>query len=196
MTAITQSKLLGARLGDAVRHAKLGSAAGLVAQAADVPEALAALIAADCYAEAARVAAYALPQREAVWWACMCADHTVPTDLPAADRRARSLAEEWVRMPDESTRYAAMEWATRAGMRSPEAWAAVGAFFGGPSLSQPGLPAVPPEAHLTGRIVSDAIILASLRGDSARKDHRLLEFLTSANDISAGGPGRLAREVA
>ena len=89
-----------------------------------------------------------------------------------------------------------MEWATRAGMRSPEAWAAVGAFFSGPSLSQPGLPAVPPDAHLTGRIVSDALTLASLRGDASRKDVRLLEFLTSANDISAGGPGRLAQEAA
>lgn len=191
MTVITQSKLLNVRLADARRHAKLGAAAGLVAGAADVPDALARLIDAGCLAEAARLAAYALPHREAVWWACMCAEHTVPANLPAADRRAGELAEEWVRTPDEDTRYAAMDWAKRAGMRSAEAWTAVAAFFSGPSLSQPGLTAVPPEPHLTGRIVSEAVMLAALRGNAARKDLRLVTFLGSANEISAGETGRL-----
>ena len=87
-----------------------------------------------------------------------------------------------------------MEWAQRAGMRSAEAWAAVAAFFSGPSLSQRGMEAVKPPPHLTGRIVSDAITVAALRGDAARKDLRLANFLGSANEISVGEAGRLEPE--
>ena len=47
---------------------------------------------------------------------------------------------------------------------------------------------------LTGRIVSDAIMVAALRGDSARKDLRLAYFLGSANEISVGEAGRLEPE--
>ena len=194
MIAISESKLLNARLHDAVRHAKLGAAARLVRGATDVPDALARLIEGGCLAEAARVTAYALPHREAVWWVCMCADHTAPAHLSHADKRSRELAEGWVRIPDEETRYKAMEWAQRAGMRSAEAWAAVAAFFSGPSLSQRGMEAVTPPPHLTGRIVSDAVTVAALRGDAARKDLRLAHFLGSASEISLGEAGRLEPE--
>src|SRR5262249_59914719 len=62
-----------------------------------VAEALDHLEAAGFLTEATRLIAHALPKREAVWWACMCAIHTAPADLPPADRVAREAAEDWVR---------------------------------------------------------------------------------------------------
>ena len=85
--------------------------------------------------EATRVFAHALPKREAVWWACMCAGHTAPAEPAAADTKARELAEIWVRQQTDEIRRAAMDEAKKAGFQSPEAWAAVAAFWSAGSLA-------------------------------------------------------------
>ena len=146
--------------------------------------------------EATRVVAHALPKREAVWWACMCASHTAPADLPDADRECREAAEEWVRQPAEASRRAAYELAQAGGFATPEAWAAVAAFWSGGSMAPDGQPAVPPAPHLTGTAVAGSVGLAAVRGDGARRDARLQRFLESARNIAAGGSGRLPVETA
>src|SRR5438270_618734 len=72
-------------------------AAAAVSSCTSVPEALAALEAEGFRLEAARLFAHTLPKREAVWWACMCARHTTPADLPETDREAPDSAEVSVR---------------------------------------------------------------------------------------------------
>jgi hypothetical protein len=138
--------------------------------------------------------AHALPKREAVWWACMCARHTAPEALAAADRASREAAEVWVRRQTEDARRAAMDNAQQSGFGSPETWAAVAAFWSGDSLSPPDQPKVPPAPHLTGTAVAGAVQLASVRGDPARQRTRLAAFLHSAREIAAGGAGRLEPE--
>src|SRR4051812_8678924 len=64
---------------------------------AQASEALDRLEAAGFLLEATRLMAHAMPKREAVWWACMCALHTAPAHLPEPDRKAREAAEQWVR---------------------------------------------------------------------------------------------------
>src|SRR4051812_23693597 len=79
-------------------HLTLGPEAAAATQGCtQVTEALARLEGSGYLTEATRLVAHALPKREAVWWACMCAGHTAPADLPAADRVAREAAEDWVR---------------------------------------------------------------------------------------------------
>ena len=139
--------------------------------------------------------AHTLPQREAVWWACMCVSHTAPADLPAADRAAREAAEDWVRQQTDKSRRLAWERAQAGGCQSPEAWAAVAAFWSGGSMSPEGQPDVPP-----ARICA----AGGGRGGGARRgarrpvrrDDRLRRFLESGRNIAAGGPGRLPAETA
>ena len=145
--------------------------------------------------EATRVFAHALPKREAVWWACMCATHTSPAGIAEGDRKARELSEAWVRQQSDDIRRAAMETAKRAGFQSPEAWAAVAAFWSGDSLTPLNTPPVPPPAHLTGVAVAGAVALASVRGAPNRQQQRLALFLQSAHDIATGGHGRLPVEA-
>jgi hypothetical protein len=146
--------------------------------------------------EAARLFAHALPKREAVWWACMCALHTAPPQIGEPDRKARELAEEWVRGQTDELRRAAMREAENAGFQSPEAWAGVAAFWSGDSLAAADAQMkVPPPPHLTGVAVAGAVTLASVRINPANKDERLQRFLGSARDIAAGGAGRLAVEA-
>jgi hypothetical protein len=170
-------------------------AAALVGDAADAEAAIARLEAGGKLIEACRVAAHALPKREAVWWACMCARGAPPDpQQTTADLAALEAAETWVRRPDEPNRRAAMAAAEAAKYRSTEAWAAVGAFWSGGSMSPEGQPAVPPAEHLTGVAIAGAIVLAAVRHEVNTHAARLGRFLASARDIGFGGAGRVAPE--
>jgi len=159
-----------------------------------VPEALAALEAGGFLIEAARLTAHALPKREAGWWACMCAAHTAPPDLPEPDRAAREAAEVWVRQQADAPRRLAMERAQASEFGTPEAWAGVAAFWSGDSMAPEGQAPVPPAPHLTGTAVAGAVALSAVRGDVSRRNARLKRFLESGRNIAAGGPGRMPPE--
>jgi len=190
-------KLSGSELAALLpRLALAADAATALQNAAAVPDALDRLEAAGFLLEASRLTAHALPKREAVWWACMCAAHTAPPDLPDSDRQARETAEHWVRQQTDALRRTAMQQAEAGGFATPEAWAAVGAFWSGDSMAPEGQPAVPPAPHLTGTAVAGAVALAAVRGDPVRQPNRLKRFLESARNIAAGGPGRLPPEEA
>jgi hypothetical protein len=146
--------------------------------------------------EAVQLTAHALPKREAVWWACMCAQAVPDKALPAVDAAARTAAESWVRQPtDEALRRAAWDAVQATAFQSPEALAAAGAFFSGPSMAPEGQPAVPPSDDLTGRVVGGAVLLASVRGKPERAEVRMARFLAAARDIAAGGAGRIPPEA-
>jgi hypothetical protein len=158
-------------------------------------EALEKLERAGLLVEATRLVAHALPAREAVWWACACSRHTAASGTdPSTEAKLREAAEEWVRKPTDEHRRAAMKEAETSGFGSPEAWAAVGAFWSGDSMAPPEAPKVPPQPHFTGLAVAGSVALAAARGPAVRRDDRLVRFLASAKDIAAGGAGRLEEE--
>src|SRR5258707_2240290 len=104
----------------------------------DALEALARLEQAGLLIEATRLVAHAMPAREAVWWACACSRHTAPSGAnPAAETTVREAAEEWVRRQTDEHRRAAMKQAETAGLGSPEASSAVGAFWSSGCLTTP-----------------------------------------------------------
>lgn len=189
-------KLQSAAREAVLAHAGLGDEArAAVEGAATVPAMVAQLEAGGFLLEAARCFAHALPRREAVWWAAMCARHTAPADLPDGERAACEAAELWVRKQAEDVRRDAMAKAEAIGFQTPEAWTAVAAFWAGPSISPEGQPSVPPAAHLTGVAVAGAVVLSSVRGDAARRLARLERFLGGAREIAGGGAGRLPPET-
>lgn len=143
-------------------------------------------------AEATRLVAHALPAREAVWWACACSRHTASSSTnPESETAARDAAEEWVRRQSDEQRRAAMKEAEKSGFGSPEAWAAVAAFWSGDSMAPPDVPKVPPQPHFTGLAVAGAVAMSAVRGSAVRREERLRAFLASAKDIAAGGAGRI-----
>lgn len=185
-------KLKAAAIKTVLERAELTpDAAKVVEGRADVPAALAALLDAGLLNDAARLVAHALPKREAVWWACMCARAT-ETEPPPADAESLAAAEAWVRKPEEPHRRQAMAKAEAAGFRSPEAWAAIGAFWSGGSMAPEGQPVVPPGDHLTGLAVAGAVALAAVRKHPEKADATLRAFLAGAVDIAGGGAGRIA----
>jgi len=171
-----------------------GDGEAAIAGADSAGLALERLVAAARLADAMKVCAHALPRREAVWWACMCARAVPDAALPPTDAAAIEAAETWVRRPDEAARRAAAAAAEKTGFSTPEAWVAMGAFWSGGSMAGEGQPIVPPPDHLTGAAVAGAVMLASVRHAPARQKERLEKFLASARDIAGGGAGRLQPE--
>jgi hypothetical protein len=145
------------------------------------------LVERDLLPEAVRLLCYALPEREAVWWACMCVGHTVPVaTLPPEQGVALSAAESWVWQPCDETRRQALDATKKAGYDTPAAWVARAAFAS-------RLPASAPTR--TGRKVERAVALAATYGGAERQTERLHRFIASGREIAGGGAGRLPPET-
>ena len=152
------------------------------------------LVAAGRHQDAMKLLAHALPKREAVWWACMCARAVPDAGLPAPDAAAIEAAEAWVRRPDEPARRAASVAADKTKFATPESWTAMGAFWSGGSMAPEGQMVVPPPDHLTATAVTGAVMLAAVRHTPDKRQERLERFVASARDIAGGGAGRLQPE--
>jgi len=138
---------------------------------------------------AVRILGQALPPREAVWWACVSARAAPDPAATPEDLAALQAADAWVRRPSEENRRAAMAAAEAAGSRSPEAWAAIGAFWSGGSLGPPNVQEMPPAPHMCGVAVASSVILAAVRNDPSQAPDRYARFIASARDIAQGGGG-------
>ncbi|GAB0115773.1 DUF6931 family protein [Acidisoma sp. C75] len=139
--------------------------------------------------QALLVAAHALPAREAVWWACRCAGHARSEERPVWDEAAAAAAEAWVRMPDGPHRARAYAAAHHARFASPEALAALAAFWSGAARTL----ALREDAAATrlAESIGRSVHLSSLCGPPAERAERLHRFLASAHDIDRGGTGHL-----
>ncbi|MEO8999859.1 MAG: hypothetical protein ABI227_04285 [Rhodanobacter sp.] len=135
--------------------------------------------------DALKLLARLLPKRYAVAWLCQCARDQ---PLNPEDKAGASLAEKWVREPNESNRRAAYEFANAGGYKSAGAWVAAAAGWSGGSLapaSQETL--VPPPDHLTAcAVVAGINMLAALVIE--KFEVRRAGFIEPAmNLLNAGG---------
>lgn len=126
--------------------------------------------------------AYALPEREAVWWGCKSVGWAVRRS-PDQDRDALAAAANWVRAPGPDTRLACMAAGKRADAGSPAAAIAFAAFGARPEKVL---------HSLAGRWTHVAFERALYLTAEGERDARSKGFIASAVDIAAGGAGRLA----
>jgi hypothetical protein len=161
-------------------------------RAAPPEQYVAALMVAGLTPDVVRFLSQALPKREGVWWACLAARAAGEAATPRPiDVEALAAAETWVFKPTEDHRRAAMDRAQAAEFSSPQAWAAVGAFWSGGSMAPPGQPVVPPAPHLAGRAIAGAVMLAAAQGEATLAPKRYARFIAQAMDIASGGNGKL-----
>lgn len=135
--------------------------------------------------DALKLLARLLPKRYAVAWLCQCARDQ---PLDPEDRAGASLAEKWVREPNESNRRAAFEFADAGGYKSTGAWLAAAAGWSGGSLAPASQDTpVPPPDHLTAcAVVAGVNMLAAMVADQF--EARRAAFIAPAmNLLNAGG---------
>jgi hypothetical protein len=136
-----------------------------------------ALLTASRFQDAVRFVAHALPRREAVWWALLCAREAAG-DAPSPDVRASLDATDlWMRHPGDEQRRAAMAAAQKATFGTAAGCAGLAAFLSGGSLSVPGQPEVPPGPFLTAKAVFGAVALASIAPDPQTAPERFQRYI-------------------
>ncbi len=154
-----------------------------------------ALVANEIYPDAVQFMARALPKREAVWWACLCAREAPPAENAPPLAAAIDAAESWVRRPSEETRRRAQKAAEAIEASHPARWAAMGAFWSGGSIAPPELAEVKPADDMTAKAVAGAVSMsAALDAKSVQPRYR--RFLAYGRDIANGGTGRPAAAAA
>ena len=138
------------------------------------------------FPDAVRFLAHALPKREAVWWACLCARAVGGANLPPKIAAALQTAEKWVVDPSEENRRATMPAAEAAEFKTPAGCAAVAAFWSGGSLAPPNAPVVPPGEYLTAHGVAGAVMLAAVLSEPEKAPDKYRKFLAQGIEVAKG----------
>jgi hypothetical protein len=132
--------------------------------------------------EAVAYFAYLLPRREAVWWGAQCVRALRGRAAPDA---ALSAAEDWVRVPEETQRRAALDVGTGAPKRVATTWLALAAGWSGGNIASQGNARAKP--HLTAKAVRAAIILALAQAAVRDPTPWIAAFVEAAVRFVKGG---------
>ena len=151
-----------------------------------------ALVEHKCFNDAVKLIAHALPKREAVWWACLAAQHAAgEAPLEGDNAAAVKAAEKWVKDPSEENRQAAKKLGDKTGHKSAASWAATAAYWSAGSMAAEGDPAVPPPPFLYAHAVAGSVSLAAALPDPDRADEKFSHYIKQGLDLAAGGRGEV-----
>ncbi|MGB2862303.1 MAG: hypothetical protein WBC05_03170 [Sedimentisphaerales bacterium] len=136
------------------------------------------------FSDAVRFLVYALPERQAVWWTCLCT-----RTVPCGDQisvQALQAAEAWAKDPAENSREAALVAGRKHNFEmpgAPAAWAAMAAGWSSGAAASTNEDEPAPPEHLTAHAASGAIILtATAEPDRANEVYR--KFLETGVQIA------------
>jgi hypothetical protein len=136
-----------------------------------------ALLEAEQAADAIRFLAHALPKREGVWWAWVCARRSAGEEPPPEQRLALDATERWLKQPAEENRRPLLEIAEQADVGSPAGCAALAAFFSGGSIAPPTAPEVAPPPLASARAIAGSVILAGVIKEPEKAPEKYQSFL-------------------
>ncbi|MFO0846543.1 MAG: hypothetical protein U0797_29940 [Gemmataceae bacterium] len=143
--------------GEACAATKLpGPALALLQEEHTPRQYLDSLLGAGLFAAAVRFLAFALPAREAVWWACLCVRLTRP-GMAVEEEKAANAAARWVVEPTEARRQEAERLARQD---TPGGWVAKAVAWTGGSLAPPPAPPVKPRPEMPSHAVAAALAMA------------------------------------
>jgi hypothetical protein len=143
-----------------VKHVPLGEPARALARGpAEPPDLVGRLLGKELFVDAARVLAYALPLRQAVWWSTLCAWHAVDGQPNATQDQSLSAVTRWAREPTEEHRRQAESLSRGLVQCSTDCCVRAAGQAG--SARSAGAPFVPAQPLVAARMVLAAVFLAS-----------------------------------
>jgi len=127
-------------------------------------------------ADAVKFLAHALPKRESVWWAWVCARKAAGGTPAPRISTALAATERWVVQPNEENRRAAMAAAEQAEFGTPAGCAALAAFLSMGSVAPPHVQAVPPGEFASAKAVAGAVTLSAV-AEPKQAEAKFREFI-------------------
>jgi hypothetical protein len=161
-------------------------AAGLLRDELTPGQFLDLLVERKLFKDATNLLAHALPNREAVWWAVLCAREVVGPAPPEPVAAALRAAEAWVQDPTEGNRRAAREASEAAGSSSPAGAAASAAFQSGGNVGPPDGPGLLPREYGTARAVAWSVTFAATQDSMAKAPERYSIFFARGVEVATG----------
>lgn len=151
------------------------------------------MVQAELVGDAIRFLAFALPVREAIWWACVVTNASLPsrTDIEAA---CLQKAAAWVYAPNDQRRRACLAAAEAAGLEGAAAYAALAVFWSGGSLAPEGMADAPAHPSLGAIGAGASILLALTSGEPLALRDRFWVAMQRGVDIANGGNGSLKND--
>jgi hypothetical protein len=143
-----------------------------------------ALLDAEQFADAVRFMSFALPTREAIWWAWTCARRTLQPEPPAGVTAALGITERWIAQPAEGNRRPALAIAETAGAATPAGAAALAVFFSGGSIAPPDVPPVPPPAGGAAQAIAGSVTLSAVSPPPEKAPERFRQFVEQAMEVA------------
>lgn len=136
------------------------------------------------YADAVRFLAHALPRREAVWWAWVCARRAAGETPPPEVQAALDATERWIRDPSDEHRRVAMQRGEAADFGTPAGCAALAAFLSGDNLAPPNVEqAVPPGEFMAAKAIAGAVVLAAVAQEPEKASEKFQAFIQQGLDV-------------
>ena len=136
------------------------------------------------HADAVRFLAHALPRRESVWWAWVCARKTAGEAPTPAVTQALEATERWIVQPTEEHRRQALHFGEAADFGTPAGCAALAAFMTSGSLAPPDSPPVPPGEFMTAKAVAGSVTLSAVLTEPERAVEKFDEFLKIGLEVA------------
>jgi len=144
------------------------------------------LISNQLYSDAISLLSHSLPNREAVWWACLCAKQIADDDL---FRDTLLAAEKWVYEPTEKNRRLAEFYAEKGKFGSAASWVAAAAFWSGDNIVGEQDPKIAPDQYLYAHAVSGSIMTSVCLQDDISQSDLFEKYINYGINIANGGNG-------
>ena len=123
--------------------------------------------------------AHELPVDGAIKWGATCVRELRAPPNKQDGQESLDSVEQWLRTPNDATRWAAKTSADKAAISSPADCLAMAVFFSGGSMTPPGSPETPPPPHASPRLVAGSIAAVVLsQPEKAAERYKLALTLT------------------
>jgi len=184
MTTSAQPPVAARTMSDFIELAGLGDEAKVALAPTHGPaQYVQTLLDAKLYPDAVRFLAHALPKREGIWWAWVCARRAATEAPTPRDAAALEATERWITQPTDDNRRAAMRAAEAVGLATPAGCTALAAFVSGGSLGPAHTPPVQPGEFLTAKAITGAVVAAAVCGDASKAPERFQSFIAQGLDV-------------
>lgn len=136
------------------------------------------------FADAIAFLAHALPRREGVWWAWLCARDSVGAKPAPPVAASLEATKAWIAEPTDGHRRAALGAAESAGIATPVGLAALAAFLCGDTLGPAEAPPAPPPEFAAAKAIVGCVNLAAVADEEADVGERYAELVRRGVELA------------